>query len=153
MREVFFGVGTRVRPRPIGKRARGMNEGQKRRTRSAGKGALVRNEEHTGESRGERGVVEERRRRPIDKQINRGWKDDPQSYRSTWLRLSLLLLSFSPSLSPLGLSFSFSLYLFSQSPHTCIYASCALAGRGVERLFRSRNLSAVRNLLAFRGDL
>lgn len=29
-----------------------------------------------------------RRHRPIDKQINRGWKDDPQSYRSTWLRLS-----------------------------------------------------------------
>lgn len=42
-----------------------------------------------GEEEREKGNI--RRRHPIDKQINRGWKDDPQSYRSTWLHFSFAL--------------------------------------------------------------
>jgi len=84
MREVFFRTDRPISGlAPIGEPCEGREMGreklerprEKEKEREAGK-------ESTG-------------RRPIDKQINREWKDDPQSYQSrAWTRLYPLLFSF-----------------------------------------------------------
>lgn len=105
-------------PRPIGERAKGTDVGQ---------GHKEQRERVRSWEKSERQPVYIERKRenmwwrhPIDKQINRGWKDDPQSYRSIWLQLS-----------------------FSVSPHVHLRKPRAFAGRGKLALPFS-NLSSAR---------